>query len=90
MLASCKLFEKGGQYSQPEIDWYTEQMKEIDELLTQSKQEKETQLNEIKEWLEKMLTEPFEKFEEEYTNEKQNLFFDYEFLLFEYLIVEKH
>ena len=60
MLASCKLFENGGQYSQPEIDWYSNQMKEIDELLVQSKEEKGQELEKIKEQLGKMLTEPFE------------------------------
>lgn len=34
MLKSCSLFESGGNYSQEEVDWYREQMNEIDKLFT--------------------------------------------------------
>ena len=41
MLDSCTLFEHGGNYSQPEIDWYAAQMQEIDDLLDKTKQDRQ-------------------------------------------------
>jgi len=37
MLAQCVLFEKGGNYSKEEIEWYRGQMKEINEMITKVK-----------------------------------------------------
>lgn len=49
MLSSCILFENRGNYSQAEIDWYSEQMKEIDEMLVKAKEEREEKLKELRE-----------------------------------------
>lgn len=73
MLDSCILFENNGNYSQPEINWYTEQMKEIDDLLDKTKDERTKILSEIKSTLDKMLKEPFEKFSQTYKQGMQNL-----------------
>jgi len=40
MLDSCVLFENGGNYSSLEVAWYQTQMKEIDDLLDKTKEER--------------------------------------------------
>jgi len=62
MLTSCSLFENGGNYSKPEIEWYQAQMKEIDDLLNSTKEERNKRLEEVKVTFDQMLKEPFEKF----------------------------
>ena len=47
MLESCTLFEKNGNYSKDEINWYRGQMKEIDEMINKCKQERDLKLKEV-------------------------------------------
>ena len=37
MLKHCTLFELGGNYSVEEIEWYRDQMNDIDKLIEESK-----------------------------------------------------
>ena len=73
MLKSCQLFNQGGDYSEREIDWYKNQMSEIDEMLQNFQKEKEQEIEEINERLKASLKEPYESFEEEYKTGKHNL-----------------
>jgi hypothetical protein len=73
MLKSCALFESGGNYSQPEIDWYKGQMVEIDEMLQKCKQQRDVKLNEVHAKMEKLMKEPNEVFEKNYKGSIVNL-----------------
>ena len=42
MLESCVLFEKRGNYSKAEVEWYRQQMREIDDMINKSKNERDT------------------------------------------------
>lgn len=66
MLNSCLLFEKGGNYDQKEVDWYREQMKEIDEMIVKTKQEREEKVKETVEEMARLIREPNENFEQDY------------------------
>lgn len=41
MLDSCVLFEKRGNYSKPEVEWYRGQMKEIDDMIKKAKSDRD-------------------------------------------------
>lgn len=60
MLNSCSLFEKGGNYSQDEVDWYRGQMKEINEMIEKSKNERDARMKELNSEMEKLMKEPYE------------------------------
>ena len=47
MLDSCVLFEKRGNYSKDEVEWYRKQMQEINDMIIQSKKEREAKEKEI-------------------------------------------
>lgn len=66
MLKSCQLFDHGGNYSEAEIEWYRKQMDEINEMLTEFRKEKETEIEAVKERLNKSLKEPYDQFDSEY------------------------
>jgi len=66
MLDSCQLFEKRGNYSKDEVDWYRHQMAEINDMIVKSKQERDMRLKEIHSRMEKLMKEPYEKFEKDY------------------------
>ena len=51
MLASCQLFENGGNYDKPEIEWYQGQLDEINAMVTTCKEQR---LEKVKELEEKM------------------------------------
>jgi hypothetical protein len=48
MLKNCPLFDNGGNYSQPEIDWYRSQMDEIDTLFSEMMEKRKEQRDDIK------------------------------------------
>ena len=48
MLKSCPLFENGGNYSPPEIQWYRTQMDEIDTLFSEMMEKRKEQRDDIK------------------------------------------
>lgn len=48
-------------------------MKEIDTMITQSKQERELKLKDLHQRMEKLMREPLEKFEKDYKGSIQNL-----------------
>ena len=73
MLKSCVLFDKGGNYSELEVQWYQDQMGEINEMLQNFRKEKETELVEVKDKLHARLSESYEKFEDEYKSGMHNL-----------------
>ena len=47
MLVQCVLFEKGGNYSKEEIEWYRGQMKEINEMITKVREERDAKMKEL-------------------------------------------
>lgn len=73
MLGSCVLFERGGNYSQAEIEWYSQQMNEISDMLNKVREDRQAKLQELTEKLNKLLKEPLEEFESEYKNGIHNL-----------------
>lgn len=73
MLNSCVLFENGGNYDQREVDWYREQMKEINETIEQTKKERDEKLKEVVEEMAKLMKEPNESFEKDYQGSIQQL-----------------
>jgi hypothetical protein len=60
------LFEKGGNYSSDEVEWYRGQMKEINEMIVKCKEERDEKQKEIHVKMEKLMNEPVEKFEKDY------------------------
>jgi len=66
MLAQCVLFEKGGNYSKEEIEWYRGQMKEINEMITKVKDERDAKMKELNTEMERLMREPYELFEKDY------------------------
>jgi len=46
MLISCQLFENGGNYDKAEIDWYQEQMDEINKTITTCKESRQEKVQE--------------------------------------------
>jgi len=49
MIESCTLIENGGNYSKEEVDWYREQVKEIDAKIEEHKSKRSDVLKEITE-----------------------------------------
>ena len=66
MLAQCVLFDKGGNYSADEIEWYRGQMKEINEMITKVREERDGRMKELNGEMERLMREPFELFEKDY------------------------
>ena len=66
MLNQCVLFEKGGNYSDQEIEWYRNQMREINEMITKTKDERDAKMKELNAEMEKLMKEPYEQFEKDY------------------------
>jgi golgin subfamily A member 4 len=66
MLAQCVLFEKGGNYSTDEIEWYRGQMKEINEMITKVREERDNKMKDLNNEMERLMREPFELFEKDY------------------------
>jgi hypothetical protein len=60
MLTGCVLFEKGGNYSEDEVEWYRGQMKEINEMIERVRGEREAKMKEVNGEMEKLMREPYE------------------------------
>jgi hypothetical protein len=73
MLDTCQLFEKGGNYAKPEVDWYRGQMKEINDMIDKCKVERDTKQKDIHSRMEKLMKEPYDKFEKDYKGSIHNL-----------------
>ena len=73
MLNSCQMFESGGNYSQDEIEWYRGQMKEINEMITKTKAERDNKMKDLSSEMEKLMKEPYELFEKDYKGSIHNL-----------------
>lgn len=66
MLKSCQLFEQGGNYSELEVEWYKTQMDEINEMLQSFRKEKEQELADVNDRLQRALKDPYDEFENNY------------------------
>ena len=62
MLKACWLFEHGGNYSQPEIDWYRGQMDEIDTLFNEMIAKRTEQRTDIAQQASKLQKDPTAEF----------------------------
>lgn len=60
------MFETGGNYSKDEIEWYRAQMKEINEMIIKTKEERDAKMKEVNAEMEKLMKEPYEQFEKDY------------------------
>ena len=58
MLKSCPLFADGGNYSEIEIEWYREQMDEIDQLFTEMIEKRKEQMLTINEQTAQLKKDP--------------------------------
>jgi hypothetical protein len=47
MLSSCLLFENGGNYDQPEVEWYRGQMEEINAMIQTCKDQRQVKVQEL-------------------------------------------
>ena len=69
MLKNCRLFGSGdGDYAVAEVAWYKEQMNEIDQLLTDSKEKKKTEIEGVLSDIEALKTDPTAEFQGEYSS----------------------
>jgi hypothetical protein len=66
MIEACKLIEEGGNYSEEEIAWYQEQIKEIDVRIDGHKEKRQEILDKIKDLCVQRKDEAMEKFREAY------------------------
>lgn len=66
MIESCTLIENGGNYSKEEVDWYREQIKEIDAKIEEHKSKRSDVLKEITELCGLRQKEAIEKFNAAY------------------------
>lgn len=73
MLKSCVLFEKGGNYDEKEVQWYRDQMTEIDDMIKKTMQERDERLKQVVEEMATLMREPNETFESEYQGSIQLL-----------------
>jgi hypothetical protein len=73
MLKSCVLFSNGGNYDEKEVEWYSEQMKEINEMVEKTKVERDEKMKEIVEEMALLMKEPNENFEKDYQGSIQQL-----------------
>ena len=65
MLASCQLFDNGGNYDTAEIEWYQKQMDEINQMVSTCKEKRLEKVNEIIEEMKRLGVEPEEAFNSE-------------------------
>ena len=57
-LASCQLFENGGNYDKPEVEWYQGQIDEINAMITTCKDQRTEKVAELVEEMNKLQQEP--------------------------------
>lgn len=73
MLASCQLFENGGNYDKPEVEWYQGQIDEINAMITTCKEQRAEKVAELVEEMNKLQQEPQVEFNGEYKNSIEEL-----------------
>ena len=73
MLASCQLFENGGNYDKPEVEWYQGQIDEINAMITTCKDQRTEKVAELVEEMNKLQQEPQVEFNGEYKNSIEEL-----------------
>jgi hypothetical protein len=73
MLASCQLFENGGNYDKPEVEWYQGQIDEINAMITTCKDQRTEKVTELVEEMNKLQQEPQVEFNGEYKNSIEEL-----------------
>ena len=73
MLHSCVLFERGGNYSSAEVEWYAAQMQEINEMIEKTREARAEKMAQVQEEAEKLLKETHAEFEREYAASIQGL-----------------
>lgn len=73
MLASCQLFENGGNYDKPEIEWYQGQLDEINAMITTCKDQRLEKVKELEEQMTQLQTDPEVEFNDEYKHNIQEL-----------------
>lgn len=75
MLDTCKLFDRvgNGNYSKDEVAWYRGQMKEINDMVEKCKADRDAKQKEYQAKMEKLMKEPYEKFEKDYKGSIFNL-----------------
>jgi len=63
MLRNCRLFgTSDGDYARAEVAWYKEQMDEIDQLLTESKEKKKTEIEGVLTDIDTLKSDPTAEF----------------------------
>ena len=73
MLKNCQLFEAGGNYSDEEVEWYRGQMKEIDEMIEKTKEERLEKVTELAAEIDRLIVDPEEGFTAEYKRNIEEL-----------------
>lgn len=66
MLAGCKLFEDGGNYDKNEVEWYREQMTQIDKIIEDCKEERKLVMEQMSENMAALLKDPSSEFQSAY------------------------
>lgn len=70
MINGCLLFENGGNYDQPEVEWYRGQIEEINAMITTCKTQRSEKVKEILQQIEVLKVDPQAEFTAMY---KQNI-----------------
>ena len=73
MLSSCVLFENGGNYDKPEVEWYQGQIDEINEMVNTCKEQRSEKVKELLEKMQSLKQEPQEDFNTEYKQSIEEL-----------------
>jgi pentatricopeptide repeat protein len=73
MLASCQLFENNGNYDTAEIEWYQNQMDEINQMVVTCKEKRLEKVTEIIEEMKRLGVEPEVAFNGEYKHSIEEL-----------------
>ena len=66
MIKNCQLFENGGNYDEREVEWYRNQMSEINDMVDKSKVDRQDKVKELIAEMEKLMKEPYQQFEKDY------------------------
>ena len=73
MLKSCPLFSNGGNYSDHEIEWYRNQMTEIDQLFIAMSDKRKIHIADINSQIEKLRKDPTTEFNLAYVDSIKQL-----------------
>lgn len=73
MIKSCQLFDNGGNYDKPEIDWYQGQMDDINKMVETCKNQRKEKVAELKEHIEVLKKDPQAEFTDMYKKNIEQL-----------------